>query len=111
MSTSTLGTIEQTALTTAEQLLPVLLQAITAGAAATTPMGVLIAMVAEIVPPLIQSFGANSSQIQQLMSALVVQINAGQQVIDQAAAARGIPVQSAAATTVNGATTSSVGVP
>ena len=111
MTTGTMGTIEQTALTTAEQLLPVLLQAITAGAAATTPMGVVIAMVAEIVPPLIQSFGANSSQIQQLMSALVVQINAGQHVIDQAAAARGIPVQPGVATTLNGTTTSAAGVP
>ena len=99
MSNGTVTTIEQTALSTAEQLLPVLLQAITSGAAATTPMGVLIAMVAEIVPPLIQSFGATSSQIQQLMTALVTQINAGQQVIDQSAAARGIPVESSAAPT------------
>lgn len=97
MTTGTVQAIEQAALTTAEQLLPVLIQGITAGAAATTPAGVLIAMVAEIVPPLIQSFGANSSQINELMSALVVQINAGQKVIDQAAAARGIPVESVAA--------------
>ncbi|MHB1266435.1 MAG: hypothetical protein ACYCY2_02390 [Acidithiobacillus ferriphilus] len=105
MTTGTVSAIEQTALTTAEQLLPVLLQAVAAGSTATTPMGVLIAMVAEIVPPLIQSFGATSSQIQQLMTALVVQINAGQQVIDQAAAARGIPVESVASAPIMPAAT------
>ena len=96
MTTGTVGTIEQVALTTAEQLLPALLSALTAGAAAGAPGPALIAMAAEVIPPLIQSFGATSSQIGQLMSVLVVQINAGQQVIDQAAAARGIPVESSA---------------
>ena len=94
--TSTATAIEQTALTTAEQMLPVLIQAVASGAAATTPEAAVIAMVAEIVPPLIQSFGATSGQIQQLMSALVVNINAGQKAIDQAAEARGIPVETAA---------------
>jgi hypothetical protein len=93
MTTETI--IEQAALTTAEQMLPVLLQAVAAGAIATTPEGAVIAMVAEIVPPLIQSFGATSGQIQQLMSALVANINAAQKGIDQAAAARGIPVETA----------------
>ena len=94
--TSTATTIEQAALTTAEQLLPVLVAALQAGATAGAPGPALIAMAAEVIPPLIQSFGANSSQINELMSALVVQINAGQKVIDQAAAARGIPAEPSA---------------
>ncbi len=92
----TTGTAEQAVLATAEQLLPVLISALTAGANAGAPGVALIAMAAEVIPPLIQSFGANSSQIRQLMSVLVVQVNAGQQVIDQAAEARGIPVESTA---------------
>lgn len=87
-----MNTTEQAALSVAEQMLPVLLQAIAAGAATTTPEAAIIAMVAEIVPPLINSFGANSAQIQQLMQALVKEINAGQAVIDKDAAARGIAV-------------------
>ncbi len=94
MTTGTLGAIEQAGLTTAEQLLPVLISALEAGATAGAPGAALIAMAAEVIPPLIQSFGATSSQIGQLMSVLVVQINAGQQVIDHAAASRGIPVES-----------------
>ena len=92
--TTSTETVGQAVLTTAEQLLPVLLQALTAGAATSTPMAAVIAMAAQIIPPLIQSFGATSSQIEQLMTVLVTQIQAGQQVIDQAAAARGIPVES-----------------
>jgi hypothetical protein len=89
-ATSSVG---QTILITAETLLPVLVQALLAGSAATTPAGTLIALVAEVLPPLIQSFGATSSQIQELMTALVTSINKNQALIDAAAAARGIPVQ------------------
>lgn len=87
---------ETAVLNTAEAMLPALLAAITSGMAATTPEAAVIAMVAEVLPPLIQSLGANSAQIQQLMSALAVQIKANQNVIDQAAEARGIPVEPSA---------------
>ena len=91
--------IAQSAMTTAEQLLPVLLAGLSAGATAATPQAALIAMVAEIIPPLIQSFGANSGQIAQLLTSLAGQIKVGQAAIDAAAAARGItdPTQAAAA--------------
>ena len=82
--------VASTALTTAEQLLPVVLAGISSGATAATPQGAIIAMVAEILPPLIQSFGANSGQIAQLLTALSAQIKTGQAAIDAAAAARGI---------------------
>lgn len=82
--------VAQSAVTTAEQLLPVLLAGLSAGSAAATPQGAMIAMVAEILPPLIQSFGANSGQIAQLLTALSAQIKVGQAAIDAAAAARGI---------------------
>ncbi len=85
-------TIEQTALTTAEQLLPVLLAAIASGAQAATPQAAVIAMVAQVIPPLLQSFSANSSQIEQLMTALVTQINANQSAFDATAQTRGLDV-------------------
>ncbi len=88
--------IEQTTLTTAEQLLPVLLAAISSGAAATTPQGAVIAMVAQVIPPLLQSFSANSSQVEQLMTALVTQINANQATFDATAKARGLDIPSLA---------------
>lgn len=84
--------IEQTALTTAEQLLPVLLAAISSGAAATTPQAAVIAMIAQVIPPLLQSFSANSTQIEQLMTALVTQINANQAIFDATAKARGLDI-------------------
>ena len=88
-----MNSTETAVLNTAEAMLPALLAAISSGMAASTPEAAVIAMVAEVLPPLIQSFGATSSQVQQLMSALAVQIKANQNVIDQAAEARGIPVQ------------------
>lgn len=90
---STVSVVASAALTTAEQLLPVIIAALEAGAGAGAPQAVLIAQVAAVIPPLIQSFGANSDQIQSLMGALVTQIQASQKTIDAAAASRGIPVQ------------------
>ncbi len=89
---TTTQAIEHAALSTAEQMLPVLLAGIASGMQAGTPQAAVIAMIAEVVPPLIQSFGATSSQIQSLMTALAINIEANQQVINAAAAARGIPV-------------------
>ena len=82
--------VEQVALTTAEQLLPVLIQAISAGAQASTPQLAVIAMVAQVIPPLLQSFSANSAQIQQLMTALVTEITASQAGFDAIAKQRGL---------------------
>lgn len=87
---STANIVGETALTTAEQLLPVLIEAIAAGQKTATPQETIIAMAAAVIPPLVSSFGASSKQIAQLLTALVPQIEAGQAAIDAAAAARGI---------------------
>lgn len=82
--------VAQTALATAESMMPMLLAAISAGTTAGAPQAALIAMAAQVIPPLIQSFGANSSQIQQLMNALIPEIKADQQTYDAIAKERGL---------------------
>lgn len=79
-----------TVLTTAEQLMPVLLAAISAGVKTTTPYGAVIAMIAEVMPPLIASFGANSSQISALQNALISEVLASQSAYDDIAKQRGL---------------------
>lgn len=82
--------VAATSLQTAQQLLPLVIEGLAAGSQAATPYGVLIAMAAKILPPLVESFGADNVQVQQLVAALVPQIKAGQVAIDAAAAARGV---------------------
>ncbi len=82
--------VAQTALSTAEAMMPMLLAAISAGQAAAAPQATLIAMAAQVIPPLIQSFGATSAQVQQLMNALVPEIKADQMQYDAIAKARGL---------------------
>ncbi len=99
-ATTTLQTVGQTALATAETLMPVLLAAISAGKLAGAPQDALIAMAAQVIPALITSFGANSSQIGQLMAAIVTEVKADQAIYDAIAAQRGLlgaPVSLAAA--------------
>ena len=82
--------VAQTALSTAEAMMPMLLAAISAGQTAAAPQAALIAMAAQVIPPLIQSFGATSAQVQQLMNALVPEIKADQMQYDAIAKARGL---------------------
>lgn len=82
--------VESSALTTAQQLMPILLAGLSAGASAATPQGAMIAMAAEIIPELVKSFGANSGEIKQMLSTLAGQITISQSAIDAAATARGI---------------------
>ncbi len=80
------------ALTTAEQLLPLVIDAISAGSAATNVQDSMIAMVATMLPTLIQSFGMQSSQLQRLLSVTYAKIQENQAAMDAVAAARGIVV-------------------
>lgn len=92
----TTSSLEATALSVAEQLTPILVAGLNAAAAAGAPQAALLAMAAEVIPPMIQSFGATSGQIAQIMAPLIQNIKVGQAGIDQAAQARGIPVETPA---------------
>lgn len=87
---STMQVVGQTTLQVAEQMLPVILTMLQSGGAAGAPEVALIEMAAQAIPPLVQSFGANSSQISQLLRVLQSQIRQQQASIDEIAKARGL---------------------
>ena len=87
-STATL--VEQTALATAQQLLPVILAGVAAGTAASSPQVATIAALAPILVQLIQAGGAGASELTQIITAMTANIRTTQAEIDAAAAARGV---------------------
>ena len=89
-STATL--VEQTALTTIQQLLPVILAGVAAGTAASSPQAATIAALAPILVQLIQAGGAGAGELTQIITAMTTGIQTTQAQIDAAAAARGVTV-------------------
>jgi len=81
---------EQTAIATAQQLLPVILAGVSAGASASSPAAATIAALAPVIVQLIQMRGAGAAELAQIMSAMTSSIQLGQAQIDAAAAARGV---------------------
>jgi len=88
---------EQTAIATAQQLLPVILAGVSAGASASSPAAATIAALAPVIVQLIQMRGAGASELAQIMAAMTSGVQTAQAQIDAAAAARGVtdPTQTA----------------
>ena len=97
-STATLA--EQTAVATAQQLLPVILAGMSAGASAVSPIAATAAALAPVILQLINMGGAGSNELAQLMTAMMSGVQSNQAQIDAAAAAKGVsdPAQAAPAT-------------
>lgn len=95
---STVSLVEQTAIATAQQLIPVILAGMSAGASAANPAAATAAALAPVIVQLIQMRGAGASELAQILSAMMAGVQANQAQIDAAAAARGItdPTQPAA---------------
>ncbi len=89
---------EQTVAATAQQLLPVILAGVSAGASAASPAAATIAALAPVIVQLIQMRSAGASELAQIMAAMSAGVQAAQGQIDAAAAARGVtdPAQPAA---------------
>lgn len=87
-STATL--VEQTAIATAQQLIPVILAGMSAGASAANPAAATAAAVAPVIVQLIQMRGAGASELAQILSAMMGGVQANQAQIDAAAAAKGV---------------------
>lgn len=83
---TTAQVVGQAALATAEAMLPIIIEGVTKGAAASTPQGAIISMVAVII----ESLGMNSDQIERLLTVTYAKIQVNQAQIDAVAAARGI---------------------
>ncbi len=81
---------EQTAIATAQQLLPVILAGVSAGASAASPAAATIAALAPVIVQLIQMRGAGASELASIMSAMTSGVQTAQGQIDAAAAARGV---------------------
>lgn len=92
MSTTqdTVALVEQTALQTAEKLLPIILAGISAGTMASNPYAATIAALAPVIVELIQMQGAGATQLAQIMNAMVTSVTNTQAQIDEAAKARGV---------------------
>jgi len=86
---------EQTAIATAQQLLPVILAGVSAGAAASNPAAATIAALAPVIVQLIQMRGAGASELAQIMQAMTAGVSGAQAQIDAAAAARGVTLPTA----------------
>lgn len=87
---STLSLAEQTAIATAQQLLPVILAGVSAGASAASPAAATIAALAPVIVQLIQMRGAGASELASIMAAMTSGVQTAQGQIDAAAAARGV---------------------
>ena len=87
---STISLAEQTAIATAQQLLPVILAGVSAGASAANPAAATIAALAPVIVQLIQMRGAGASELASIMSAMTAGVQTAQGQIDAAAAARGV---------------------
>ena len=95
-TTDTVTLAEQTAVATAQQLLPVILAGVSAGASAASPAAATIAALAPVIVQLIQMRGAGASELAQIMSAMTSGVSTAQAQIDAAAAARGVSDPTAA---------------
>ena len=87
---STLSLAEQTAVATAQQLIPVILAGMSAGAAAANPAAATAEALAPVIVQLIQMRGAGSPEIAQLLTAMMTGVKANQAQIDAAAAVAGV---------------------
>jgi hypothetical protein len=87
---STLNTVEQTALTTAEQLLPVILAGVQAGVGASNPWVATAEAIAPIIVKLIQMNQAGAPELAQIMAAITSGVANSQAQIEAAAKARGV---------------------
>ncbi|MGC8703642.1 MAG: hypothetical protein ACP5RV_12045 [Thiomonas sp.] len=90
MTNDQLTVAEQTAIATAQQLLPVILAGVSAGASASSPAAATIAALAPVIVQLIQMRGAGAAELAQIMQAMTSGVQAAQGQIDAAAAARGV---------------------
>jgi len=89
-TTDQISLAEQTAIATAQQLLPVILAGVSAGASAANPGAATIAALAPVIVQLIQMRGAGASELAQIMAAMTAGVQTAQAQIDAAAAARGV---------------------
>ncbi|MBD3814560.1 MAG: hypothetical protein IE917_20590, partial [Betaproteobacteria bacterium] len=78
MNQSTLNTVEQTALTTAEQLLPVILAGVQAGVGASNPYVATIEAIAPVIVKLIQMQQAGAPELAQIMAAITSGVTSAQ---------------------------------
>ena len=86
------ATVANTALVTAQALMPVILAGIAAGQAASNPQAATIAALAPVIVSLIQSGAAGTPELTSYMTALAGSIQTETAQIDAAAAARGVTV-------------------
>lgn len=85
-----MNAVEKTALTTAEQLLPVILDGVQAGVGASNPYTATIAAIAPIIVELIKMRQAGASELAQVMAAMTSSVASTQAQIEDAAKARGV---------------------
>jgi len=90
MNQSTLSAVEQTALTTAEQLLPAILAGVQAGVGASNPWVATAEAIAPIIVKLIQMQQAGAPELAQIMAAITSGVASAQSQIEEAAKARGV---------------------
>lgn len=89
---STLTTVEQTALTTAQQLLPVILAGVQAGVGASNPWVATVEALAPVIVKLIQMQQAGAPELAQIIAAMTNAIQNDQAKIEAAATASGINI-------------------
>lgn len=87
---STITLAEQTAIATAQQLMPVILAGMSAGASAASPAAATAAALAPVIVQLIQMRGAGASELSQILESMMTGVQANQAQIDAAAAAKGV---------------------
>ena len=92
---STVSLVEQTAIATAQQLIPVILAGMSAGASAANPAAATAAALAPVIVQLIQMRGAGASELAQILSAMMAGVQANQAQIDADAAAQGVTAPAA----------------
>ena len=94
-TTDQITLVEQTAIATAQQLLPVILAGVSAGASASNPAAATIAALAPVIVQLIQMRGAGAAELAQIMQSMTAGVSGAQAQIDAAAAARNVTLPSA----------------
>lgn len=97
MNQQELSTIEQTALTTAEQLLPVIMAGVQAGVGASNPWVATAEALAPVIVKLIQMNQAGAPELAQIMAAITSGVANAQTQIEAEAKARGVTAPGAAA--------------
>lgn len=92
---STLSTVEQVALTTAEQLMPAILAGVQVGIGASNPYVAVAEAIAPMLVKLIQMQQAGAPELAQIMAALTSGVASAQSQIEAAAKARGVDAPAA----------------